>query len=245
MFGSREKRRPSFLRRLVYLMVFLSGGGAGIGGTLFKDHPAVQAVVQLFSGGSPRVAAKELDGTLAAAVENVIDGQDVFSEPGTFQVVIQSVELDPGLFKEGHTLDIQARVVKLEPNGRDQTVFETREYGERLATAGRDELAAGWPHRPFHVEWRPGQSLVVEVFDRKTGLFTEPTRFVLAPATAEPGEFPLKSGTFTLEPASKSEAAVDPRKSRIVLESQKLDGPANDGENASARVADDGSVIIK
>ena len=238
MFGSRKHSRPSLLRRGFYLLLVLSSGG-GLG-TYFKDHPYVQAVVSLFSGTNPQQAAQVLDGTVVAEVTDAIEGQVGFAEPGTYQVVISSVELDPKLFKAGHTLDIQARVVKLEPDGHDETVFETREYGERLATAGRDELAAGWPHRPFHVNWQPGQSLVVEVFDRKTGLFAEPMRFVLAPPSAEPREFPLKTGTFILQPARESEGTVDPARSRIVLESQRL----NEQPADAPRVARDDSLPI-
>lgn len=245
MFGSRKKRKPSLIRKLVYLLVFLSGGGAGIGGTFFKDHPAVQAVLSLFSGAAPPQTVQALDSTIASEIENVVASNGSFSEPGTYEVVISNVELDPSLFKAGHTLDIQARVVKLDPGGHDETVFETREYGERLATAGRDQLAAGWPHRPFHVSWRPGESLIVEVFDRKTGLFAEPMRFVLAPSDPEPREFPLRSGAFTLEPERKQEGAVDPLKSRIVLESQRLSDESKGDQTGTNRMAHDDSLIIK
>ena len=45
---------------------------------------------------------------------------------------------------------------------------------------GRDELTAGWPHRPFQVEWDPGDELVLEIYDAKPGLFNQPQKFTLA-----------------------------------------------------------------
>ena len=87
---------------------------------------------------------------------------------------------------------------------------------------GKDELTAGWPDRPFQVEWNPGDQFVLEVYDARTGLFIQPRRFILARADSSATEFPLKSGDFPLEPAQKSDSPVDPRTNHVVLQSQRL-----------------------
>jgi hypothetical protein len=198
--------------------------------TLLTGKPADQAT-----------SADSGPGALATAVVGLLKPADDFRQPGTYQVTIPQVHLDPGVFKAGHTVDIQARVLKVDPRGRSTTVWETRPYGERLAVAGKDELSAGWPQRPFQIDWHPGERLMVEVYDRRTGLLAEPSQFVLAPAEAEPREFPLKPGTFSLEPARKVNSAVDPHGNRIVLKSQRL------GDLASTETsqADDHPIVIK
>jgi hypothetical protein len=221
MTKPRKKPKQSLFKRLIYLMI-LSGGGAGIGGWTFKDHPRVQALWTLVSGQTADGDTPQLDGSLVTAVIDTLKPRDEFSQPGVYQVIIPKVQLDPTLFKAGHTVDIQAKVSKLDPRGRDSTLWESKPYGERLAVAGKDDLTAGWPHRPFQVEWNTGEQIVVEVFDRKTGLFMEPKKFILAPADVAPREFPLKTGAFPLEPAQKPNPPVDPRNTQIVFQSQRV-----------------------
>ena len=128
------------------------------------------------------------------------------------QVTITQVQLDQKLFKPGHTVNIQARVKRLDPGGRDITLWDAKTYGERLAVVGRDDLTVGWPHRPFQVEWNPGDQLLLEVYDAKTGLFATPTRFTLAQNDSGANEFPLKSGDFPLEPVTRPSSPIDPRR---------------------------------
>jgi hypothetical protein len=220
MFGSRKKK-PSLFRRLIYLIVLLSGGG-GVGSYLFKDHPVMQAVWTAFTGKPADEAAKDVDDTLKAAVAGVLKPANSFAEPGTYQVTIPQVHLDPTLFRAGHTVDIQARVLRVDPNHSDTTLWESQRFGERLAVAGKDKLVAGWPDRPFQVAWKPGQQIVVEVFDHRPGLFVEPKRFMFYTSDVQLREFPLKPGTFPLEPTQMPEPPVDPRNNQIVLQSQRV-----------------------
>ena len=245
MTKTRKQRRPSWFRRLVYLLMLISGGG---GGWVLKDHPRVQALWMLLMGkpadgdsdGGGAVPDGEASGALATVVAGLLKAPEGFRQAGTYQVTIPQVHLDPSLFKAGHTVDIQARVLKVDPHGRSTTLWETKPYGEQLAVAGKDELSAGWPQRPFQVEWNPGERLLVEVYDRRPCLFAEPRRFHLAPHDAEPREFPLKPGTFPLEPADRPNPPVDPRQNTIVLRSQRVgDLPA-----PAASRADDGRPII-
>ena len=133
-----------------------------------------------------------------------------FRRAGVYHVTINKVELDQGLFKPGHTVDIQAKVTRRDPRGQDTIVWESRQYGERLAVVGKDALTAGWPNRPFQVEWSPSEVVFLEVYDRKNGFFAQPKRFTVS-GSAGATEFPLKSGDFTLEPQRKPETALDPR----------------------------------
>ncbi len=141
-------------------------------------------------------------------------------------------------------------MLKSDGQGRSATVWDTVPFGERLAVAGKDELIAEWDHRPFQVEWSPGDQLSVEVYDRRAGLFAQPKRFLLAPSDTEPREFPLKPGTYPLEPeAQKADPRVDPRNVSIVLQSRRVgDLRSQDRVRApseTASPADDQPIVIK
>ncbi|MFI5457050.1 MAG: hypothetical protein ACHRXM_16515 [Isosphaerales bacterium] len=221
MSNPRKRQKPSLIRRLVYLLVLVSGGSAGVGGWAFKDHPRVQALWTLVTGTPADRASPALDRLLVSGAIDALKPHDDFRRPGIFQVTIKKVELDPSLFKAGRTVDIQTKVHKLGSQGRDTTLWDSRSYGQRLAVVGKDELSAGWPNRPFQVEWMPGELLVLEVSDCKAGLFAQPRRFTLAGSDPAAGEFPLKTGDFPLEPAQKPDPPVDPRISHVVLSSQR------------------------
>jgi hypothetical protein len=216
-----RKGRTSLFKRLVYFaIVLISGGGAG--GYAFQDHPVVQSLLNAIVGKSADGSAPTLDGTLVADVVDVLKARDSFSQPGLYQVSVAKVALDQKLFKPGHTVDIQARVRRLDANGRDATLWDAKSFGSRLAVVGKDELTAGWPDRPFQVEWKPGDQFVLEVYDARTGLFIEPRRFTLAQDGSTASEFPLKSGDFPLEAAQKSDSPVNPRTNHVVLKTERL-----------------------
>jgi len=242
MSNSRKRQKPSLFKRLTYLLLLATGGGAGVGGYALKDHPTVQAIWTLVMGKPAGDDSRALDGSL---VSDAIDAlkpktHDDFRRAGIYQVTIKKVELDPTLFKAGRTVDIQARVHKRDARGRDTTLWDSKSYGERLAVVGKDELSAGWPNRPFQVEWTPGEQLVLEVSDCKTGWFAEPKRFTLASSDPAAGEFPLKTGDFPLEPAHMPEPPVDPRITHVVLLSQR----AGDlGQQSPAEIAERPIVI--
>jgi hypothetical protein len=251
MSKPRKSRRPSLFRRLVYLVMLLSGGSAGLGGYLFKDHPRVQALWNAVMGDtSSDRAGRDGESAVVDAVTDLIKPAEIFAGPGTYQVTIQQVHLDPNLFRAGHTVDIQARVLRQDGHGRTTTVWDTVPFGERLAVAGKDELIAEWDHRPFQVAWNTGDRLSVEVYDRRAGLFAQPKRFVLAASESEPREFPLKPGTFPLQPeAEKPDPRVDPRNVSIVLQSRRVgDLQSQGGESAPAPTAsrsEDAPIVIK
>jgi hypothetical protein len=221
MSNRRKAKKPSLLKRLVYLLVFASGGTAGLGGWAIKDHPRVQAVWTLLTGKPVDPSSPAPGGSLVSQAIDVLAPHADFRSPGVYRVTIRKVELDEELFKPGHTVDIQSAVQKIDSHGRRSTLWDSRPYGERLAVVGKDELSAGWPNRPFQVEWKPGDRLVLEVSDRKTGLFTQPSQFSLAASDPSDGEFPLRTGDFPLEPAQEVARPLDPRRSHVVLRSER------------------------
>jgi hypothetical protein len=136
-------------------------------------------------------------------------------------------------------------VTRRDVRGQDAIVWESRNYGERLAVVGKDDLNFGWPNRPFQVEWSPGQVVFLEIFDRKNGLFAPPKRFTLSSSNGS-ADFPLKTGDFTLEPQRQPEPPLDPRLNHIVLSSQ-LVGDLKDRAQSPSQVATDSDrpIVIK
>jgi hypothetical protein len=241
MTRAGRKGRTSFFRRIVYFaIVLISGGGAG--GYAFQSHPVVQSLLSLITGKAVDGASPGLDGSLVTEIVDAIKPRDSFSQPGLYEVIVAKVELDQKLFKPGHTVDIQARVHKLKPGGRDTTIWDAKAFGSRLAVVGKDALVAGWADRPFQVEWNPGDQFVLEVYDARTNLFVQPRHFILSQAGSTQAEFPLKSGDIPLESAQKSDSAVDPRSNHVVLESQRLGEPRAVGDD-STQVAERPIVI--
>jgi hypothetical protein len=223
MTKPRQKVRTSLFRRLVYFVVLLiGGGGVGAGGWALQDHPLVQSLLSAVTGNSADGSGAAADGSLVTEVVDALKPRDNFSQPGLYQVVVSKVDLDQKLFRPGHTVDIQARVQKLDRSGREVTLWDAKAFGSRLAVVGKDELSAGWPDRPFQVEWNPGDQFVLEVYDARMVLFTQPKRFRLTQDDTPTAGFPLKAGDFPLEPAQRSDSPVDPRTNHIVLQSQRL-----------------------
>lgn len=211
---ARQKKPKSLFRRFIYFVVMLvTGSGAGMSGWAVKDHPLLQAVLG-------RVVPRTEDGSidsqkLTSAVTDVLKRDDGRS-PGLYKVKVTEVRLDPKLFKAGRTVDIQARVRQRDTAGRENTVWESRSFGENLGQVGRDDITATWSNRPFEIDWSPGDKIVVEIWDRKSGFF-EKKELKMAPS--EPGVFPMATGPH---PLSLSGADLDLARSRIVFESQRM-----------------------
>ena len=217
-------KRPLLRRVLYFLIMIMTGGTAGVGGWCFKDYPELQPIFALFFGGYDDEGGDK-PGKIAAAKDILVD---VFTRmpnrPGVYTVRINEVRLDPAQFNDGHTVDIQARVRKIDERGNEATVWESKTYGENLAVVGRDELSAQWANRPFEIDWRDGDQVTVEVWDRRAGLFSSTSFKMARPA---PDAFPLASGTHALEVASRSRSAAESDLNRIVLDSKRSgDSPA-------------------
>jgi hypothetical protein len=226
---THKKKPRSLFRRLIYFVVMvLTGGGAGVGGWVFKDHPQIQALFDMVMGKGDEAGADgtDLKSKLASTVSGLLK-QDDPRQPGVYKVKIAEVKLDPKLFKDGHTVHIQARVRKIDSQGKETTVWESKSYGENLAVAGKDDLTAAFLNRPFEIDWSPGDKVVVEVWDRKSGLMD---RKELKMALPEPGVFPLASGTHALEVSGRGGASLDSELNRIVFQTQRVaDSPSQRG----------------
>jgi hypothetical protein len=159
-----------------------------------------------------------LKDTLASAVSTALKRENS-RQPGRYKVKIEVVELDPKLFSQGRTVDIQARVRKVDGEGHETTVWESKHYGENLAVAGKDDLTATWLNRPFELAWAPGDQVIVDVWDRRGGLL-EPREFTMA--LPRPGEFPLSSGTHALEISRPRRSAHNSDRNWIVLRSERV-----------------------
>jgi hypothetical protein len=244
MFGKKRKK-PSFFRRLIYVVLLASGGGAGLGGYALKDHPTVQALLTLVTGGSGTNNLGDGEKTLVGDVVGALKTGPDFSRAGVYRVTISKVELAQGMFKPGRTVDIQAKVTKRDGRGQDAVIWDSRNFGERLAVVGRDSLTAGWPNRPFQVEWSPGEVVFLEVYDKRINLFAAPKRFTLSSSNGE-ADFPLKSGDFQLEPKQRQDPPLDPRLTHIVLNSA-LVGDLKSSPSEAAQIATDSDrpIVIK
>jgi hypothetical protein len=235
-------RKPrSLLRRLIYFVLMLAtGGGAGAGGWALKDHPRAQALLSMVLGKTAEVESEDgagLKDTLVSTVSAALKRENV-RQPGLFRVKIEEVELDPRLFSKGRTVDIQARVRKVDGDGRETILWESKHYGENLAVAGKDDLTATWLNRPFEIAWTPGDQVIVEVWDRRGGLL-EPREFRMA--LPEPGGFPLSSGAHALEISRPRQSRRDSDRNSIVLQSERV----RDSTRPSAHEVAERPIVIK
>jgi hypothetical protein len=96
-------------------------------------------------------------------------GAEGMDKSGVYKVTVKSVVLGPEEFNNGETLDIQVRIKRLGAEGKSTAVWESKQFGDRLSVVGKDPLTAKWEDRPFEIEWRTGDSLLVEVLDYKGG----------------------------------------------------------------------------
>jgi hypothetical protein len=209
--------------------MLVTGGGAGVGGWAFKDHPAIRA---LLGAAAPKNSAfkadrADLKSELTSAVAGML--REDPRRPGLYKVKISEIRLDPKLFKSGRTVDIQARVLKLDEQGREVVLWESKTFGENLAVVGRDDLTAAFVNRPFEIDWSPGDKVDIEVWDRKGILFD---RRELKMALPQPGTFPLASGTYALAVSGRGGRELDSELNRIVLQSDRLgNGPTRPSPN--------------
>jgi len=235
--SSAEKSAKSpLIRRILYFVVMvMTGGGAGVGGWLCKDYPQLQPVIALLFGppGEREAGVEGEIPQLKSAIKRAVVGAVSSSSggPGVYRVKVDRVQLDAKSFTPGRTVDVQARVRKIDADGVEAVVWESRTFGENLAVVGRDELSASWSNRPFEAEWRAGDRFLVEVYDGRAGLFSSSQTFRMARRDTD--GFPLASGEFALEPEGRIRAGTDPSRNRVVLASQRT------GDSAAGRANDE------
>ncbi|MBE7490709.1 MAG: hypothetical protein HS108_02940 [Planctomycetes bacterium] len=145
---------------------------AGVAGFLNPELPVVGPLVRTFF----KVGAEKLD------------------KSGVYTVKVTSVVLSPEEFSEGENLDIQVTVESVNADGKTRLLWESKQFGARKAKVGKDPLTANWLDRPFDMEWRAGDKLVVKVWDRAGLGSTELCVWEISSGEA----FPLK-GAHTFE----------------------------------------------
>lgn len=234
------KRRRSFWkavasnRRLIYVAtVLLTGSGAGLGTWQLSDHPVLQRIV--FGVRDGVLDGKDPKDALADSLARLLEIGNTQRQSGVYEVKVADLQLDEAEFKDGQTVDLQARVVRFDDDDKPEVLWETRPFGERLAVVGKDPVSTNWANRPFEIDWQPGDRLVVEVWDRK-GIWEKRT-FQMEPP--EDGEvFPLCSGPHRLETSKSRRKPGTPATSKIVLQSRRVgnldDGPPARDSQASA-----------
>ncbi|QEH34205.1 hypothetical protein OJF2_27400 [Aquisphaera giovannonii] len=239
MATHRKKRWP-LLKRIGYVLAMLATGGAGAGGWAFKDRPILRAVYARLVGRDAQSESPvgDIKDRLKQAVVGAIAPDDP-RKPGVFRVKIDEIQLDPKLFKPGRTVDMQARVVRIDASGKESIVWDSKEYGENLAVVGKDDLVASFTVRPFEIQWGADDEVVVQVWDRKGGLFD---RRELKMALPEPGKFPLGSGTHALEVVGRKVEALESPRNRIVFRSERLRGLDDPSVVRARRNSDDARV---
>jgi hypothetical protein len=188
--AARKQEKKSLFKRLMWLIMVLTGGGAGVGGLELTDHPILSQLLAY--------VREQVDGD-ATPIEMVRDGivgqldsLSSFRRKGVFEVRVSRIAVGEEGFSKGQTLNLQARVwrVGAGPDRKDEMIWTSRNFGDRLAVVGRDDLSAGWPDRPFSVEWEPGQSYRLEVWNVR-GLRASRLYEITAD---DPHSFPLSTG---------------------------------------------------
>lgn len=170
MADKKKGKGGSMFPKLVLLLIVVTVG-AGALGYFRPDTPVVGPLV----------------GDL---LESVASGQD---QSGVYKVTIDKVVLDPQEFEQGAEVNIQVIIRKITSDGDDSFHWVSRDFGENIRIVGDDELSANWSETPFEISWRPGEQIIVEVWN-DDGWDTKVAHFK---SDAETKEFPL-TGTHSL-----------------------------------------------
>ncbi len=241
MFGLKKLER-----KVKALILLLLTGGVGVGGYTYRDHPIVR---QLLGKAKEEAEANGIDvakvedeakdalKAVAAnlgkkaedelgAVEKKVAAKADDNRPGTFEVAIAAVRVDPAEFGVGRSAELDVRVIRHGAKGeRDSVVWEARATARREADDPKGPLELTWADRPFRVDWNPGDEYTIEVRDRKLLGLSEPTWFALD--LDDDGGFPLRSKTHRLDARADGQPTRDPSANAIVLKSRRVeDDPA-------------------
>ena len=162
MFGLKKLERKA--KGLILLVLT---GGIGVGGYTYRDHPIVRQLLgrakQEAEDNGIDVAkvkdeAKELVKSLAAtveakvgAVERKVGDRADLARPGTFEVDVAAIRVDPAEFHAGRSAELDVHVTCHQKGGRDTVVWK----GKATARANADSdglLELGWTQHPFRVD---------------------------------------------------------------------------------------------
>jgi hypothetical protein len=151
-------------------------------------------------------------------------GAQGVDQSGVYRVTVTKAALDSQEFADGATIDVQVAIKRIDKEGKETAIWNSNQYGDRLAVVGKVAISAQWPDRPFDCNWKPGDVIRVEIWDYKGGK----TKVAEWTSEAEGKEFPLK-GALTVNPV-KNGKVVQARKgatNQVVFEAKRTaDYPA-------------------
>jgi hypothetical protein len=219
------------IRKLAFALFV---GAVGLTGFVYRDHPVVRQLLgraeQEAEANGIDVAkveaeAKQVVKTIAADVEKAVAAKADLDRPGTFEVAIAAVRIDPDEFRAGRSAELDVRVIRhpaedKAKESRGKVVWEAK----ATARTNKDSdglLELSWADRPFRVDWTPGDSYTIEVRDRKLLGLAEPTWFALDLGPS--GGFPLRSKTHDLKARADGKPTRDPSANEIVVKSHRVE----------------------
>lgn len=206
--SASRKRRSKWAKWLSLLTLLLTGGG--VGSYQLSDNAVILRLLGLTRAKVGPAGTRLLDEGVIAAIDRL----DPFRQGGIFEVKIEQVSLDPKDYQAGQTVDIQARVMKLDPDGSKSVAWSSQPLGERLAVVGRDDLTTGWPDHPFRLTWAPGERYLLEIWNTRG---RRPSRLFVLERSGASDEFPLRSGLVQLGLHPDGRPVRNPQANTIVL----------------------------
>jgi hypothetical protein len=217
MFGLKRLKKRVKALIVLFVTSFISAGGY-----VGRDHPIMQSIlgslgINLGTTGQAGVNPE----TAKAIITAVVDKFDPYRKPGEFEVAIEKLRLDDSEFQAGSTVDLHVRVVRYDSqSGKGVVVWDGREEGGRPHVAGKGPIVAGWPEKPFRVEWKEGVDFDVEVWNRKGLKATKKLVF----ESESDGSFPLRSKTHTFDIDASGKALRNPADNTIAFRATRLAG---------------------
>lgn len=233
----KEKKAGPKRGLIAWLIMLITGSGAGAGFWQFRD----QVVSVLRAVGVPINAESELP-ILSAIAErgDALLRRVNYTSPGRFEVVVKEVELPAGAFSTGSTLELELRVLRYDPQGRETIVWDTSGLPRRSIVVGPGAVVASWEKYPFRLTWSPGDKLAFEVWNRR-GL--RPAKLFVLPGR-EDDAFPFQTGSPALARWSRSGIGEPDPVASVTFETTRL--ATNDAEAprvARERRSDDSDTI--
>lgn len=129
------------------------------------------------------------------------------NKDGVYTVQIDQLVLDEQEFDTGENLDIQVIIKRVNKEGKEETVWDSRRHGANKRKVGTDTLNFTFSATPFEIAWRSGDQLTVEVWDY-AGIGSSREAWFRTSATDK--EFKL-SGTQTLTLLKDGDTPRNPR----------------------------------
>ena len=87
------------------------------------------------------------------------------NKDGVYTVKIDQLVLDEQEFDTDENLDIQILIKRVNKEGKEETVWDSRRHGENRRKVGTDTLNFTFSATPFEFAWQSGDQLTVEVWD--------------------------------------------------------------------------------